>query len=112
MIEGIFHPYSADQIKNFYLQSNATNKTWTDHGKQYVKRKTVEASINEAFWKSCFEGEVTIDGLLGTTIFDVGGQSPPITPFSSFLAKPLFREAEKKFLFGPIETEFLFKSGD
>jgi hypothetical protein len=65
VITGIFKPYTRQRIRQLYQQSDASNKTWTDHGKQYLTQKAVELRIENSLYKICNEGELKISGLPG-----------------------------------------------
>ena len=71
IISGIFDSYTQQRIKYLYQQSDAINKTWTQHGKQYLRRSTVENRIKEALWKICTQGELKIPRLPGLCTINV-----------------------------------------
>ncbi len=70
-INGIFKPKTKHQIRQLYEKSDGLNKTWTDHGKQYLTQKKVIDNIKEALWKMCYEGEIHISGLPGRVVLNL-----------------------------------------
>ena len=66
MISGTLQEYPQDTIRGLYEQSSAINKTWTDHGKKYITRKTLQDRIKEGLSKATTQSEVNVPGLPGT----------------------------------------------
>lgn len=64
-VKGIFKKRSLRQIRELYDRETAINRTWSDHGNQYLRHETVKERVYEALYKICQEGELYILDLPG-----------------------------------------------